>query len=220
MENTSEDKKKFDKRAYMKKYRLENADRIRISNKKYKEENKEYIKSWVKQYQEKNSEIIHKRQKEYHEKHKDSRNKQSKNYYHKNKAILKTRREENIESFRKYQREYVKNKRNDDPVFKMVCDLRIRIRMALKSQGTTKDISSKELFGADQEFVWKHLESQFREGMTRENNTSKGWHIDHIRPMSSFDLSDPAQLKECCHYTNLQPLWWWENLKKSDKLIR
>ena len=102
----------------------------------------------------------------------------------------------------------------------MVCDLRIRIRMALKSQGTTKDISSKELFGADQEFVWKHLESQFREGMTRENNTSKGWHIDHIRPMSSFDLSDPAQLKECCHYTNLQPLWWWENLKKSDKLIR
>jgi hypothetical protein len=43
-----------------------------------------------------------------------------------------------------------------------------------------------------------------------------GWHIDHIRPVSSFDLSDPAQVQECFHFSNLQPLWAIDNIKKSD----
>ena len=55
--------------------------------------------------------------------------------------------------------------------------------------------------------------------MTRENNNRKGWHIDHIKPMNSFDLNDPEQLKECCHYSNLKPLWWIENLQKSYKYV-
>ena len=82
-----------------------------------------------------------------------------------------------------------------------------------------KDMASKELFGADQEFVWKHLESQFKVGMTRKNHSLKGWHIDHIKPMASFNLNDPEEQKKCCHYSNLQPLWWWENLEKSDKIV-
>lgn len=52
--------------------------------------------------------------------------------------------------------------------------------------------------------------------MTWENWSLNGWHIDHIRPVSSFDLSDHAQVKECFHYSNLQPLWAIDNLKKSD----
>ena len=90
---------------------------------------------------------------------------------------------------------------------------------ALKAQGATKDETTIELFGETKEFVWRHLESQFKEGMTRYNNTPKGWHIDHIIPMSSFNLNDPEERKKCCHYSNLQPLWWWENLSKSDKLL-
>jgi len=45
------------------------------------------------------------------------------------------------------------------------------------------------------------------------------WHIDHIKPLASFDLSDRKQLLEACHYTNLQPLWAQDNLSKSDKVL-
>jgi hypothetical protein len=53
--------------------------------------------------------------------------------------------------------------------------------------------------------------------MSWNNYGIKGWHIDHIKPCSSFDLSDLEQQKKCFHYTNLQPLWWYDNLIKSDK---
>ena len=64
----------------------------------------------------------------------------------------------------------------------------------------------------------KHLESKFKEGMTWDNHTFKGWHIDHIIPCSSFDLTDPKQQEECFHYSNMQPLWWYENLSKGNKV--
>jgi hypothetical protein len=63
----------------------------------------------------------------------------------------------------------------------------------------------------------KYLESQFKEGMNWNNYGRKGWHIDHIRPCSNFDLSNLEQQKQCFHYTNLQPLWWKDNLIKSSK---
>jgi len=94
--------------------------------------------------------------------------------------------------------------------------LRTRIWTALKIQGLKKNHSTMELTGCSKEELIQHLESQFSEGMTWENWSLNGWHIDHIRPVSSFDLSDPAQVKECFHYSNLQPLWAIDNLKKSN----
>ena len=61
-----------------------------------------------------------------------------------------------------------------------------------------------------------HLEKQFTPGMTWDNWAYRGWHIDHIRPCASFDLADPEQQRECFHYTNLQPLWAVDNMRKSD----
>ena len=63
-----------------------------------------------------------------------------------------------------------------------------------------------------------YLESLFQEGMTWDNYNFYGWHIDHIIPIASFDLSDPEQQKKCFHYTNLQPLWASDNLQKGVKL--
>lgn len=76
-----------------------------------------------------------------------------------------------------------------------------------------------ELIGCSIEHLKEHIEKQFVEGMNWENWSFYGWHIDHIRPIASFDLSDPAQVKECFHYSNLQPLWAKDNLSKGDKFI-
>jgi hypothetical protein len=62
-----------------------------------------------------------------------------------------------------------------------------------------------------------YLESKFQTGMTWDNYGRKGWHIDHIIPISRFDLLNAEQAKIACHYTNLQPMWWNENLKKGNR---
>ena len=51
-------------------------------------------------------------------------------------------------------------------------------------------------------------------------NHGKVWHIDHITPIASFNLTDPRQQAKCFHYTNLQPLWAYENLSKGAKIIK
>ena len=86
-----------------------------------------------------------------------------------------------------------------------------RIRTVLKNN---KSKSSISLLGAPIAQVRKHIEERWQAGMTWENHTLKGWHIDHIIPCASFDLSDPEQQEKCFHYTNLQPLWWRDNLEK------
>jgi hypothetical protein len=96
-----------------------------------------------------------------------------------------------------------------------------RIRTLLKNQltanGGRKAAKTEMLLGCSLAKAQSHLESQFSLGMTWDNHGE--WHIDHIRPCASFDLTDPEQQKECCHYTNLQPLWAAENLAKSDKWV-
>ena len=71
-----------------------------------------------------------------------------------------------------------------------------------------------ENLGCTIEFLKKHLESKFQQGMTWDNQGA--WHVDHIVPLSSFNLSDFKELKKACHYTNLQPLWARDNQKKKN----
>jgi hypothetical protein len=103
----------------------------------------------------------------------------------------------------------------NNPTFKLLCVTRIRIYQVLK--GNIKSKKTKELLGCTIEEARKHLEKQFKDGMTWDNHGIKGWHIDHIKPCASFDLSDPKQQKHCFHYTNLQPLWWYDNIIKGKK---
>ena len=72
-----------------------------------------------------------------------------------------------------------------------------------------------KLVGCNSKELKEHLESQFIEGMNWNNYGE--WHVDHIKPCAAFDLSDPIQQKECFNYTNLQPLWAKDNIRKSDK---
>jgi hypothetical protein len=114
------------------------------------------------------------------------------------------------------QRKRHKERMGNDPNYRLMKNCRRRLNHALKAIGVIKSQRTKELLSAPIELVWVHLEKQFRFPMTRENY-GKVWHVDHIRPICSFDLTDPEQLKACFHYTNLQPLFVEENLKKGGR---
>lgn len=97
--------------------------------------------------------------------------------------------------------------------------LRTRIGMALFRHGTEKSRSTVALLGCSIDELKRHIESLWKPGMTWENWKRHGWHVDHIRPCASFDLTDLDQQRQCFHYTNLQPLWAFDNLSKGPRLV-
>jgi hypothetical protein len=106
-----------------------------------------------------------------------------------------------------------KNKTNTH--YKIANNLRVRLRMAL--HGNYKSGSAVRDLGCSIDEFKQFLESQFKLGMSWENYGVNGWHIDHIKALSNFDLTKREEILEACHYTNLQPLWAKENRSKSNK---
>jgi len=108
---------------------------------------------------------------------------------------------------------YFRRRCDEDPAFKLAMRLRARLRHAIKNK--SKRGSAIVLLGCTIRELVVRFESLFPDGMSWQNWGE--WHIDHIRPLTSFDLEDPAQLAAACHYTNLQPLWASDNLRKGDR---
>lgn len=101
-----------------------------------------------------------------------------------------------------------------DPQFRIAVCLRNRTRKVLN--GKIKSGSTMQMVGCTGAELKVWLEKQFAPGMTWENY-GHGWHIDHKRPLASFDLMQESQQREAFHFTNLQPLWAVENKSKGDK---
>lgn len=112
-------------------------------------------------------------------------------------------------------RRYIHGRRERDPAFKLISYIRGRIGIALKSKGAKKGAKTELLVGCTIQELKSHLEAQFKAGMSWDNYGD--WHVDHIRPCCSFDLTKIEQQKICFHYTNLQPLWAEENFKKNGR---
>ena len=175
-----------------------------------KERQKAYRKAYKKVYNE-----------AYYEAKKDKIKLQSKAYRKVNKEKLKDYHkvyvESNKDKIRLQQKAYDKNRLKTNIQYKLCCNLRSRLYKAInrnfKAGSAVRDL------GCTVEELKPYLESKFQPGMTWDNWTTDGWHIDHIKPLASFDLTDRNQLLEACHYTNLQPLWAKDNLIKSDMLI-
>lgn len=93
--------------------------------------------------------------------------------------------------------------------------IRNRTNDVLRNILNNKPCSFTASLGCSGEQLVIYIESQFTVGMSWQNRSQ--WHIDHVKPLSLYDLGDEAQFKQACHYTNLQPLWAIDNLKKGDK---
>jgi hypothetical protein len=173
-----------------------------------KDNPKEYMRQWT---------LLNKEHKQIY----DKKNKDRANFLRRQRYKTKEGKkliQKQLIRYRNKHREKITKKylerRKKDPVFKLLTTLRGRIVKVLK--GNSKSKSTQELIGCNIEQLWIHLEKSFKPGMTRENHGK--WHLDHIIPCSSFDLTKPEEQAQCFHYTNLQPLWASENLAKGSKI--
>lgn len=182
-------------KCYSKVYRQKNKDKIRTTIDAWRLANKEQHQASEQKWRQENKT------------HKD--------------ATDKAWREVNKEQYRARQNNYVKNKLKVDPCFKLARALRHRVNEAIKT-GQKAGSAVRDLGCSIEEFK-KHLESKFYpnpetgEAMTWDNHTVRGWHIDHIKPLIGFDLTDREQFLEAASYKNQQPLWWRDNIVKGDK---
>lgn len=180
---------------YRRQYYLANKESIDKRNRQYRLDNKESIAEKGKQYHLDNKESKNKKTRQYRLDNKESISKQKNKYYLANKEKRSL---------------YRKKRLRTDPLFRLVLNLRSRLYVALN--GNFKSASTMKLLGCSIEFLKQHLQKQFKPGMSWKNRGS--FHIDHIKPCASFDLNKPEEQKRCFNYTNLQPLFPIDNLRK------
>lgn len=187
---TKEEKREYDRKRYE-----EKKAEICAQRKKYREENPEKIKEQKKKYREDHAEEIAAKKRAAYMANPE--------YF---KARSRAWREKNKAKYNAYSK-----KRLDD-------DINARLAHRLRTQIGSyihRHTAVEELGCTIREFR-EYLAERFLEGMTWQNYGE--WHVDHIKPLASFDLTDEEQFKVACHYTNLQPMWAKDNLQKGRKI--
>lgn len=182
------------------------------SNKKYRLANAAKIAAYQKEYRLKHGRKIYLSRRIYLKKYMKEwrlKNKLTVSAY--NKEYAKENRLEISQRNNRYRQE----KKKVDKQFLLRTILRGRLNAALK--GRSKCGSAVKDLGCSVQELKFYLEGKFTDGMSWENYGLRGWHIDHVIPLSFFDLSNREQFLKACHYTNLQPMWAVENIKKGNK---
>jgi len=121
----------------------------------------------------------------------------------------------NHEKIKKYQKNYKSTRRKNDSLFKLSGGLRSRLYGFLKKKQISKTNTTFDLVGCTPQELKIYLEQKFIDSMSWENQGK--WHIDHIIPLSS--ATNKEELYKLCHFTNLQPMWAIDNIKKGSKII-
>lgn len=188
------------RKKYFKSYYQENKEILIKKNKEYVKNNPEKAKIWWKKYE--NSEKGKKYRLEYRKSEKCLENVRNRMKKYRSKK-------ENKEKINNY----VKNRLKEDEIYYLKDKIRRRINEVLRKKDLNKCKNSKDIIGCSWNELKEHLEKKFDKGM---NWSNKGkWHIDHIIPISTAKSKE--EVYRLNHYTNLQPLWAEDNLKKSDK---
>lgn len=162
-----------------------------------------------------NREKINKQDQERRKSNKEKLNEEARKKYQENQPEIRKRKklwyDKNKEKI-SAQRRLLRQKYSQDPLYILAKRIRDRIRDTFK-RGKFRKTSTLEILGCDWETAKIHLESQFKEGMSWLNMGK--WHIDHIKPLAL--ATNEEELKSLCHYTNLQPLWAEDNMRKGKK---
>jgi len=180
-------------------YREANRDRI----KKYREANKEYRKEYMKKWRAENRKYLLAFNKQRHARDKENGISYYQNNKEKHQQSVKLRSKERLLT---------------DPLFKFKKTMRDRLYVGLNKRGLPKKRRTIEYLGMDYDAAKNYLASMFLPGMTWENHgIGEGkWNIDHIVPLSQATTDE--EVIALFHYTNLQPLWWKDNLRKHKKV--
>jgi len=194
------------RKEYAAAYRKANAKKARAYAKDWRKAHPIYLTEYNKEYTANNKETLKQYQKERHIKR-----------YEKEKENIKHRNRQWNKQNREYLRINALQRRKTNIQYKLACYLRARLRSILK--GKRKAGSAVNNLGCTLTQLKDHLEKQFTQQMTW-GNYGKVWHIDHIEPLCSFDLTIREQLLIACHYTNLRPLDAIQNMSEGGKLAK
>jgi hypothetical protein len=173
-------------------------------NKEWRKNNPEKDKKIHDKWEKSNIEAVRKNRLRSYYRHKEKMNKYSREYKKRNKEELNRK-----------AKAYTRHKYITDINFRLRIILRGRLWKAISREN--KQSGALVLLGCSIDELKSYLEKQFVIGMNWDNYGE--WHIDHIKPCCSFDLTDLEQQKICFNYTNLQPLWAKDNIRKNGKII-
>ena len=213
---------------------MRNVELKKQTDKLYYLKNREFILVQAKKYRQLNKEAVSNCKKLWYAQNKESSAINKSKYYLKNKDVIKKYykewRENNIEQQKVYKQKYYLenkekiretrlNKSKNNINYRLAHNLRTRLAMFLKAQNTMKINKTMVYVGCTKEELKKHIENQFVDGMSWDNYGRTTWHIDHIIPLSIFDLTVEENIHKVMHYTNLQPLWASDNIRKGNKIL-
>lgn len=211
----------YDKKRYRREYYLKNKARELENHKKYYSTNKEKCLNIAKNSYTKNKDVINHKKKQNYLQNKEVISSKHKLYHIQNKDKLnqnsKNYRMTHPDKIRQYNKMYGKTRKMSDINFRIGCNLRSRMNAALKAN--QKAGSSVRDLGCSIPEFKQYIEKKWLVGMTWVNWNKCGWHLDHIIPLSSFDLTKRDQFLAACHYTNFQPLWARDNIKKGNRFL-
>lgn len=194
----------------------------RIYNQEYRKKHRVQISEQRRRYRDKNEIHLRAKSKNYRYEHKEQIRKSKKRNYEAYKKTIYEYNKKNVEKIRERRRNYQKKRRLEDNNYRISCNLRSRLGKLMRGE---KQGSAVQDLGCNLDEFIEYLESKFYlhpktgEQMGWDNYGQFGWHIDHIVPLCLFDLTRRDHVIFACHYSNLQPMWAYENLSKNGKVI-
>ena len=213
----------MNRKDYQHQWYMKNSERLKDKTRKYRAEHLNWKKEYDRNYRITHLSLLREHARIYRSNpiNKARNIEYQKRWYQENKQRhkelntlwIKNNKYKHMEQIRKHYNE----RRKMDLNFKFATNLRARVRLAIKNKSKTG--STIEYLGCSIKETLAHIEKQFKMGMSWKNWSFRGWHPDHIVPLSSFDLTDVEQAKKAFHYTNLQPLWASENRSKFNKIL-
>jgi hypothetical protein len=196
-------------------YYLNNKDKVVVQCRRWMKKNRDKVQAASKRFRDKNPEKTKEINRRSKEKNKEKIKLRLREWREKNKEHIKEYKKIHRKKYKERNIELRAIRRKTDSLYNLTNAVRCRINEYVKKLDIIKRNKTFDIVGCTPQELKEHLESQFKDGMSWENRNE--WHIDHIIPLCSATTEE--EMYKLCHYTNLQPLWATENIKKGGKIL-